>query len=239
MAWTVVKFQEQVQIMTDHKGLASKTITWINRTLMEILVKDYWQKQVNTVATGGASQVTTVTGQWFTDSAVSSLNIVDIHRIDYSTTAALVRQPVQDFYANFHGLNASNSTGDYARYCVPKWVSMTAGTYNDWYLIPEIGVSPIAATGTTDLTMGYLSAPDAFTATSDSNWITDQYPQVVLAGVLRRAFLFIGDSQRYLIWKAKFENGVRDMILSEQTSVAATPHLRGVYPEEILRGGQG
>jgi len=235
MAWTVEVFQDQVQLMTDHKGLASKTITWVNRTIAEIVCKDYWLKQINTISTGGASQVTTVTSQWFTDTQMQSLNPIDMQRIDYSTTAALWRQPVQDFYANFHGLNASHTVGNYKNFCIPQWTSYVSGT--NQYLLPRLAVYPITGTGTTDLTGAYLAAPDKFDETTDSNWITNQYPQVVLAGVLRRAFLYIGDSQRYLIWKARFENGVKDMILSEQTSVAATPHLRGILPEEVQRGG--
>lgn len=256
MAWEVQDFQEQVEVMTGHANVSDKVMTWVSRTLMEVASKTYWTKQVKTEAIAPSytdTPSTTVTENWATWTTFYTANPMALHRLSYVTTAdirdsVLVRESVQDFYAKQHAVSVTYSEGDAdpARYCVPMWSSYQTGTAGDYYFLPSVAHYPqsmitTVATALTHLELGYLSAPNKMTAATgagSSNWMTDKYPMVVLAGVMRYASLYIGDAQAYRIWKGKYENGLKDMLMNEEMVVASTPSMRAVYPEDILRGGQ-
>jgi hypothetical protein len=235
MSWTVQTLQDQVQLLTGHDGLASEVMTWANRVMMELAHKAYWPRQLKNVDLGSPVQSATVASQWINNTAFWSLDIMGIHRVNYGTNGVLTRHAVQDFYGFFHGADANYITGAFERYCVPKWTS--GSQTSNYYMWPLIAVHPIYNTSTNSIQVNYLQAPAKFTLATDYNWILTKYPQVVLAGVLRYAFLFIGDGNRYSIFKGKYINGIADMVRNETASLASTPALRGQYPEQIMRGG--
>lgn len=256
MAWELQDFQEQVEVMTGHANVSDKVLKWVNRTLMEISGKTYWTKQIKTESIAPSytnTPAVTVADNWATWTTFYSGNPMALHRLSYVTTAdvresVLVRESVQDFYAKQHAVSVTYSAGgaDPDRYCVPMWSSYTTGAGTTCYFLPSIAHYPqsmltTAATAVTHLELSYLSAPDKLTAaTGDgaSNWMTSKYPMVILAGAMRWASLYIGDTQAYQIWKGKYENGLKDMMMNEEMVVASTPCMRAVYPEDILRGGQ-
>ena len=256
MAWELQDFQEQVEVMTGHANVSDKVKAWVNRTLMEISSKTYWTKQVKTESIAPSytdTPSTTITANWATWTTFYTGNPIALHRLSYKTTddvrdSVLIRESVQDFYAKQHSVSVTYSEGgaDPTRYCVPMWSSYTTGAGATRYFLPSIAHYPqsmvtTVTTAVTHFELSYLSAPDKLTAATgsgSSNWMTNKYPLGVLAGTMRWASLYIGDTQAYQIWKGKYENGLKDMLMNEETVVASTPSMRAVYPEDILRGGQ-
>lgn len=232
MSWTVGNIQDQVTQLTGYRNVTDKILPWINRTVQQMAQKAFFTKQVYTTSIGGVSQVTTPSSQWF---SVTGLNLINVHHIEYSTTAKLERHPIQDMYGAFHGLNASYSVGAFEKYAIPKWGTYTTGGAQ--YLVPYFAMYPLATTATDALTLHYLAAPDKFTATTDTHWILDKYPHVVLAGVMRYVMLYVADRDRYLAWKQEYVRGIKQMQRQESSIVASTPNMRGLIPEVILGGG--
>jgi len=235
MAWTVQTLQDQVQLLTGHDGLASSVVTWTNRVMMEIANKAFWPRHLKTVNLGAPVQSSVVSEQWINNTAFASLNIMAVHRMAYGSTRPLEHRALQDFYSFFQGGNANYTTGEFERYCIPKWISASASS--EYFMYPMLAVHPISSTTTDAIQMSYLEAPEKFDSSDDYNWILTKYPQVILAGVLRYAFLYIGDGSRYGVWKGNYINGLADMVRNETTTLASTPAMRAIYPEQILRGG--
>ena len=243
MSWTVSTFQDQVEVMTGHKGLSDKVQTWLNRSIMEISTKAMWKRMVITQSIApDAEPSATVTANWITNVTMADSNPMAIFGANYRTATnvleqALVQHSPHDFYAHQHGLAVDYTTGDPEKFCIPEWASY-ANTTGDYYMLPKIAIFPQSlTTGDADLQVKYQSAPEKMSTSSDNNWITNKYPRVVLNGILRYAYLYLGDSVSYNLAKSQFLNGIADMIRNEETVLASTPHRRGVMPQEVMRGG--
>lgn len=242
MGWTVGDYQDQVEMMTGHKGLGDKVQSWLNRTIMEISTKAIWKRMVITQSIApDAEPSTTVSANWISNVTMTSSNPMAIFGANYRTATnvlekALIQNSPLDFYAYQHGLSITYGTGDVERYCQPKWTSYSnAGSY---YMLPQVAIWPQAlTTGDADLELKYQSAPEKFTTTTDNNWITNKYPRVVLNGVLRYAYLYLGDTVSYNLSKSQYVNGVADMLRNEETVLASAPYRKGVMPSEVMRGG--
>jgi hypothetical protein len=226
--WTAGDFVEQVQLLTGNNGLGTRILNWLNRVIMETSIKVPWNRQVISAAGGGAAQTTGVLTQWFT---VNDPNFIAFNHFQYGTTCAPVQVEAAELYQNFHGQAANVSTATIHYYAVPKW---TASGTN--YMVPQVALYPIATTATTAFTLHYQQAPNMVTS-PDSNWMMEKYPHVILAGTLAYAKLYLGDANGYLAQMAAYANGVRDMILTEESPSASTPQMRGVYPESMNRLG--
>lgn len=233
MSWTVETIQSQVLQLTGYRNISDKVLIWLNRTMQQVAQKDLWVKQTYSTTMGGAAQSVTPSSQWF---SVTGLDFINVHHIEYGTKAKLVRHPVQDLYAAYHGLAGNYSVGDFEQYAIPKWGTYTTTT-GVQYMAPYFAVFPLTTTATDAFTLHYLSAPARFTATTDTHWILDKYPQMILAGVMRYVMLYVGDRERYLAWKQRFQTGLALMKRQEMSVVASTPNMRGVLPEVVLGGG--
>jgi hypothetical protein len=233
MAWTVGQIQNQVQVLTGNHNLSDRVVTWTNRVLMGLATKAPWNKQLQTETLGGFPKVTTVTGQWATWAPWATRDIINVHHIIYDTQGVLVRNALQDFYGNLHGRNASYSSEIPSHYAIPGWCS-EAGQY----MIPLLVVYPFYTTATNAFLVQYLAAPGKMTGAASTHWILDKYGKLVLAGVMRLAMLFLGNLQGYMLWQQVYAASLTDMIRNEEAIVASTPHMRGMVPSIVLRGGR-
>lgn len=68
-----------------------------------------------------------------------------------------------------------------------------------------------------------------------TNWMLALYPKVVRAGVLRLAYLAIGDVNRYLVSRREYMHGIREMVLQEQAVSAQYPIRSAVYSDYMDR----
>lgn len=238
MAYTVQFFQDQVHLITGHDGLNTNVIRWLDRACQDIGIKAVWKQQVQSGQIGGVSQTSTLTSQWVSLTTNAATGIVALQRVEYGSTRQLVRQEIEDLYANFHGITASYSAGDVRAYAIPKWT--TSGNATTRYMVPQFAVYPINATATasTAMTAYWLTPPARIAQTTDSNWIMDKYPLVVLARIMCYVGLYLKNPNIYLLWKSRYENGVADMTMTEETSLASRPALRGIVPEVFMRGGR-
>lgn len=234
MSWTVGDIENQVLQLSGYRNISDKLLAWTNRTVAQIGQKAFWTKQVQSASIGGASQTNTISDQWFSATGLALSNFIAMRRIDYGTHAMMVRQAVEDLYKNFHGLVASYSVGSFEKYAIAKYGTCTSG--NDQFMAPYIAVYPIYATNTSDFTAHFLAAPAKFTTTTDTHWILDKYPSVIIAGVMRYVELYVGNLQGYLSWKKIYLMGISNMMKTEESSVASTPNMRGVLPELVMRG---
>lgn len=256
MAWNVGNIQEQVQLMTGRNGLNTLVLTWANRVLMEIATMAFWQKQTavfNQPTDAGATNATTVTSQWVSLSTASASNPIAILQAEVVQGAAatfvapMVRHEPQELYSYRHGLNVTVSSNVPDSYAVVEWVSATSGATTQNWIVPKVAFHPNVSTNNTNsvnLSWHMLVAPDILTSSTgtgggESLWIMQQYFHVVLAGVLRYAMIHIGDFNRYMLSKAEYENGKKDMIMNEHTSLASTPIRRGMFSESYYREMQG
>jgi hypothetical protein len=237
MAWTVQNIQNQVQTAVGRSGIDSKVLSWINRVLMELATRAYWTRNTNEVDVSGfALAATTLSNNWVSLTQAASMNGIAIYQAYEGTTAAMQRLEGQDLYSRAQGNVHTAQTGDFHYYALPAWRSYTT-TAGEEFLVPQVAALPVPSSSTIPCTMSMLCAPAKLTAAGDTHWFLKKYPQTVLAGVLRYASLYVGDLAGYLAAKGHFENGFRDMILGEETTMVATPALRGVIPEVIQRGG--
>lgn len=253
MAYDVLEIQNQVALMTGHNGLATRTITWTNRVIQEIATRAYWQRQIAQIYVRYASTTgvatTSLSDLWITAGSLTQKDIINIYRADHvSVTGTLVssyfhqivRRNAEGLFANLHGqtfnVTGAGASGRVNQYAVVGWSSdSTVSTQFE----PKIAVFPNALT--TDVTveamqLHYLKSPQKFTAVTDTNWILRDYFNVVLSGVLRLARLYLGDAQGYLLEKREYEDGIKRMLMQEESPVASTPVMRGVVPEEVRRG---
>lgn len=238
MAWTVANLQNQVQQHTNRAGIDAKVLGWTNRVLMELGTKAFWTRNVESFSIPGSgftTATTSIPAQWISLTEAATRDVVAFQQVVYGTTGALVRLEMQDFYARLQGLAMNYAPGNFAFYSIPRWVSSVSGA--DEFQVPSVVVSPITTTATNPLTAYCLCAPDKLTQATDTYWFLSKYPLVVLAGVLRYACIYVGDLAGYLRAKGDYENGIKEMILSEETTMAATPMLRGIFPEQLMRGG--
>jgi hypothetical protein len=239
MAWDVAEMQDQVQVITGHDGLNARVLEWVNRVLQQITKKAFWNKQVKQLSLDSRGAVTTdIDDTWVDGGDLGLANAIAVHRLDFTGQNTLLRGSLQALYAKFSGLIISYTSGtDVTHYSIARWIEAGAGAAR--YMKPEIAMFPLGASAGGDDNLyqaHYLAAPDKLTGAGDTFWMMTKYPNVVLAGVLRLAFVFLGDFQSYGIWKAQFLNGIQRMLMSEETSVASTPQFRGVYPEILTRG---
>lgn len=243
MAWTVATFQDQVQMMTGNTGLNDRVLTWVNRVLMEIAKKAYWTKQTKSITTPTviAGTPTTLAGAWLENTDdLGEQNIVSLHRVEVTNSNSetlLTHCATRDLYALYNGrLVSYKETNDITHYAVPTWATGSSGATQ--HLYPNIAVYPGGANGTTTTKVYFLTVPDKLTGADGSHWFMNKYPTMVLAGLLRYVFLYLGDAQSYLVQKAIYVNGIKDAILSEESVVASTPSMRSVFPEILARGSQ-
>lgn len=237
MSWTVGMIQNQVQVLTGNYNLSDRVVTWTNRVLMSLAVKAPWTKQLGSATIGSFPRATTVTSQWASWTSWATFDIINLHHIIYDTKGVLVRCALQDFYGNLHGRNASYSNDIPSHYAVPGWVTYdVAGV--DRYMIPYLVAYPFYTTATNAFTAYYLSAPGKMTGAASTHWILDKYGKLVLAGVMRLAMLFLGNLQGYMLWQQEYAASLTDMIRNEEAIVASTPHMRGMVPSVVLRGGR-
>lgn len=239
MAWDVAEFQDQVQLITGNTGLNDRVLGWLNRVLMEVSKKAYWTKQTRydttlaVPATGNA--LNTV---WIDGDALGQDNIISMHRLECTLASSerlVTHLSTQDLYTRYHGSLAAYTSGnDITHYCTPTWSE--GGDTDERYMNPEFGVYPCGVEATTTLKAFYSAAPDKLTSSVGTHWMLTKYPKTFLSGVLRYAFLYLGDLQSYMLWKQNFANGIKDMLLSEESVVANAPAFGGVFPEVLTRG---
>lgn len=219
---------------TSDDGLASKATGWCNRTLQEIgtaafLPKQMAQLQQFAINSGN----NTIPSSW---NHITGDDVINLHRInvqDPSTATSffnpLVRVGLRDLYAFFHGASATSSNNTLSNYAVPRW-----STFSTSYLAPQVAVFP-NENASRSMEITYLKALTKLASGSDTNWILRRYPNVVLAGTLRRAFLYQGNGARYTREHAKFRNGLRDIIMQETGTIAEAPVRRGLMGEYARR----
>lgn len=239
MAWDVAEFQDQVQVATGNTGLNDRVLKWLNRVLMDLARKAYWTKQTR-YNTTLAVPVTanTLDGVWLDGDALGQDNIISLHRLECTYAGSerlLTHVPTQDLYTRYHASLVSYTIGnDITHYCTPVWSEGGSGAVR--YMNPEFGVFPCGTAAITTLKAFYSAAPDKLTGSASTHWMMTKYPKTVLAGILRYTFLYLGDLQSYMLWKQSFVNGVKDMILSEESVVANAPAFGGMFPEVLTRG---
>ena len=263
MAFDLGEIKNQVALITGHDGLSTRVATWTNRTLMEIVSRAHFSRQIKRhlrevpaapEATATAGNISSYYMTEFTQSDVVTLNKVEEVYADWTgvnpQTVAKYRQPVihldaEAMVAQHHGSTMISHSSDIAsNYAVMGWDSNSASSD---YFGPQILLEPHANTGvvtgqTESSVYGqlvhFLQAPGKVAANADANWVLQKYFNTVLSGVLRYARLYLGDVQGYYIEKAELENGIRQILLAEETSIASTPRLRGVYPETLRSRGR-
>jgi len=238
MSITAQFFQSQVQILSGNDQIASKVLTWVSRACQEIAMKALWKQQTRSVNVGGLGAVTTVVSQWASLTPAAASNFVQMIHVKYNSGGSvypLYRLEPQDLYSNFQGVTGTYSADTVEAYCIPRWT--TSGNATSQYMAPYMAVYPVGTTAVTAYTAHFHSAPDKVATANDTNWIMSKYPGVVLNRVMALASLYLKDSQGYLLYMSKYANGVKDMVLTEETNVAATPYRRGIVPEVVMRGG--
>ena len=235
MAMTAQYFQDQVPLLTGNDQIGAKVLVWLNRACQELGCKVLWRRQLRSASVGGFNSSATVLSQWvsMTDLAVS--DFMQMHHVEFGTTVPLIRQEAQDFYANLQGVAANYTGATVDRYCIPAWT--TSGNATTQYLAPYMAIQPLGSTATNAFTAYYQAAPAKVTTSNDTNWMMDKYAHVLLARVMCYACLYLRDPQGYLAWMSRYENGVKDMILTETTSVAGNTGRRGISPEHVFHGG--
>lgn len=235
MSWDLAWIQSQVQMATSDNGLASKAVNWCNRTLMEIGTAAFLPKQLAQLSQFPiASGSNTITNAW---NSITGDDVVNIHRINIQspTTATtfynpLTRVGIRDLYAFFRGAAATSSADLLQNYAVPRWT-----TFNTSHLAPQVVPFP-NENSARSMEIHYLKAPTALASGSDTNWILRRYPYVVLAGTLRRAFLYKGDGARYTREMAAFQNGLKDILRQETGDIAHAPTRRALGARYAERG---
>lgn len=241
MAWDVAEFQDQVQMITGNTGINDRVLAWLNRVLMTVATKAYWTKltQYDTTLAVPAT-ANTLNGVWIDGDALGQANIISMHRLECTLASSerlVTHLSTQELYNRYHGSLVSYTSGnDITHYCVPTW--STGGSGAASYMNPEFGVYPCGTEATTTMKAFFSVAPDKLVGGASTHWIMTKYPLTVLAGVLRYAFLFLSDMQAYVLWKQKFVNGLKDMVMSEESVVASSPAFGGVFPEVLTRGVQ-
>lgn len=240
MAWDVAEFQDQVQLATGQMGLNDRVLGWLNRVLMEVAKKAYWTKLIKSVTTiVPTASDDTLNGVWLTNTDdLGEANITSLHRIEVTNSGSeclAKHTTTQDLYARYHAALVDYASGnDVTHYCVPQWSEGGSGAVRHQY--PEIAVYPVGVAATTTTKAYFSTVPDKLTGGSSTHWMLTKYPHLFMAGTLRYAFLFLGDLQSYMIWKQRFVNGMKDMVMSEESMVANAPAFGGVFPEVLTRG---
>lgn len=253
MAWfTLGHVQNQVQLLTGHDGLADKVTRWTNRVMNEIVLKAYWVSSmgVTYAIPGSGMKDSTVPNQWF------SVDPVTVHFHEFVAPYAadrvvmkdatwiskyirpLIRLDIMDMYAAVQGTTVAAQAGVPAEYGMVYGDVNTSGTPRQYlWAAPAFGTTVTTASGGGGgvVAVSYLGTPLLLVSGTDTNWILSDYFKVVLAGVMRYARVYLGDYQGYLLEKAEFENGLRDMLLHEETASASTPRMQGLNPEVLGR----
>lgn len=241
MSWDVANIQSHVQLATGNDGLSSRVITWFNRTIMEIVTSGVLPKQIEIKSQHPLSTATNTTSGvddgW---TSVATDNIVALHHLvlqaTTNTTAAtsyynpLVRMDVRDLYPRYHGLAVSQTGDPVENYANVKWTTYSAGSH----MGPLIALALEPSNRSAEVHL--YKAPDKATTAADTNWILRKYPKVVLAGVLRYAFIYLGNPARYQYEQQQFKAGVEDIIKNETGDIAHAPVMRGVVPGFFQRG---
>jgi hypothetical protein len=234
MSWDLQNIQSQVQLVTRQDGLTDKVTRWCNRAIMEISSSAFFGKNLKRESQFPInSGSNTITSAW---NAITADNIVDIHRVaiqspttDTTFYNPLSRVGVRDLYAFYRGGAATVSNDQIDAYAVARW--RTNGTAQ---MAPDVAVFPNEDSSRA-MEIHYLAAPEALTTGSDTNWILRRYPEVVLNGTLRRAFLYVGNVPRYMRARSDFMNGVKDVISQELGTIAHAPVMRDIVAEYIRR----
>ncbi len=232
MAWDLANVQSQVQMATGDDGLASLTLDWANRTLMEIGTAAFWPKAIahdsrNAITAGDVE----LEDAW-TD--ITHPNLINIHRLILQATSAEtyyhspVQKDLRDIYSRFSGQLATVANADIEIYGVPTWYNYTASGNQ---ILPKLVFYPNVSSRAFEL--HYLQAPDKATDATETNWIIERYFNVVLCGTLRRAFIYKGNVQRYQVELAGYRNGLKDMLRQELGPIANTPVMRALVDAQI------
>lgn len=244
---TVGDLQAQVQMMTGHSGLASKVTGWCNRVLSDICTRAYWTEQLgtgfahHTVAANATTNspqthafpMNTTCGDATYDEFIAPY-AVDQVSLTANTTGPyisnferpLVRLEIPDLYAQMAGSSAGVISAISKYYAVIRGdINATTGTVSEYFY----GVNATTATDGTHamaITGAWTLAP--LDSSNDTCWIMQRYPRVILAGVLARVRLYLGDPVGYLTEKAEYENGIADMLRVEESVTASNPVMGGV-----------
>lgn len=239
MAWDVAEFQDQVQVATGNPGINDRVLGWLNRVLMTLANKAYWTKQTRydtTLVVPASANV--LNDVWLDGDSLGQDNIIAMHRLECTLASSerlLTHLQTQDLYSRYHASLVTYTSGnDVTHYCTPTWSEGGSGAAR--YMNPEFGVYPLGVEATTTFKAFYTAAPDKLTGGASTHWMLTKYPHVVLAGLLRYAFLYLGELPSYMEWKRRFVNGLKDMLVSEESVVANTPSFGGVFPSVLTRG---
>jgi hypothetical protein len=238
--WTLQNIQNQVQLLTGNDGITEFVTAWANRVLMEISTKAFWNRQIVLRNVGGGTTTGTAVETHFVSltqaaamtTATLAGDLIAIHRMVWHSTAELIPFSLRDLYAQLYGVVVNTSGGSsFDKYAVARWE-----TYATVNMVPDVVFWPHVTSATTAISCYGLEAPKVMSEVTDTCWPLEFYPQVVLAGVMRYASLYLGDSTSYLLWKGKYENGVHDILQSEERRPVGTPTRRAIYPESMFQG---
>lgn len=62
----------------------------------------------------------------------------------------------------------------------------------------------------------YYGKIPALSATNETNWTSDNYPELILWGAMVAACLFLKDDARLQVWEARFKDVKNSLLLSEE-----------------------
>lgn len=234
MSWDLQNVQSQVQLLTREAGLTDKVTKWCNRTIMEVSTVAFWPKNLKRLSQFAInSGNNTITSAW---NSITADNIIDLHRVaihspttDTTFYNVLHRHGVRDLYGFFDGDAATHSADKIEGYAIPRWT-----TNATTQLAPQVAVYPNENTARA-MEIHYLSAPEALSAGTDTNWVLRRYPMVVMQGTLRRAFLYLGNTARYSVARSEFMSGLKDIVNQELGDIAYAPVMQDVVNEHLRR----
>lgn len=243
---TLGELKSQVVLLTQHNGISDKVTLWANRVLNDIGTRVFWMNQMgvgfahhatiaNATSAGNAvshafsmqtpnASLHEMVAPWAVDQV--TLNATGVSGIE----RPLIRQEIRDLYGIAAGSTpATSNTSQYYAMVRGGMLSSSASTGGTVYA--EMVGYPFPATTASSLqamALTYLGSPALLTTDNSTNWMMQNYPRVVLAGVMARARLYLNDPVGYMMEKGEFENGIADMIRIEEVATANTPVMGGV-----------
>jgi hypothetical protein len=256
MAFDLGEIKEQVKMMVSHEGIDAHIRDWTNWTIMDIATRAYWGRQMDQVFLTAPTYVTTYSqalgSNVLSTARLDSSDVINFFQVELGTAnqstqnttlkvsvpiRRLERDELQDHYLRYVDRSTSPQTTDTdcKAFVVQKWAG------NDTYHWPVLDVFPALNPNTAGTPImaraKYLRAPQKLNLDADTNWVVRRYFKTVLAGVLRYARLYKGEAQQFLLEMAEYEDGIRDMLLNEETYKATTPTMRGITPEGVAGFG--
>ena len=165
------------------------------------------QMSVTAVMTPGVPIIQKPTG-WREDISIfiGTTAVKDDNTGVISYTAGTSRMPifprVYEYLRSFWPNEASRDTPKfYANMGMKHWIF--APTPDDAY--------PLEIT--------YFATPEFLGEDNQTNWITDNYPQLLLYGTLMEASPFLKDDSRVQVWQTMYSQAMQDIITDNKSNI--------------------